>query len=163
MNVTTELDDLDENLNWRLRWAHLWGHLAHQECLYEFTKLIPTEISPWIEGKVESLARLVAHKLGVLRKPSLKRLRWAGPVFRDDGSSVYIRIFDNQITPPCDAWREELKLDHYVITPVVTVENHHDFIVMANRSEYRVYQCRICTGAFHVAQTWMWRPIWVKS
>jgi hypothetical protein len=121
----------------------------------------PAEISPWIEGQMQALARRIMHELGVLRKPSLKRLRWTGPVFRDNGSAIYIRIFDNQITPPCDAWTKELKLYKYVVTPVVTVEDHHDYLVLTDRSEYRVYECRVCTGSFHVAKTWMWKPIWI--
>lgn len=148
------------------RLNHLWQHFIGNGCTEEEAikgdKLYLTEISPWIEGKVQALTRLIWHKLGVLRQPSLKRLRWTGPVYRHDGSAIYIRIFDNQISPPCNAWREELKLHNYVVSPVVTIENHHDIVVMAHRSEYRVYECAICTGAFHVAKTWMWRPIWVE-
>lgn len=146
--------------------SHILGHILDHKCIYELefaSNLELAEISPWVEGKVQALARLIANKLGVLRQPSLKRLRWTGPVYRNDGSAIYVRIFDSQITPPCDAWRKELKLNHYVITPVVTVEDHHDYVVMANRFEYRAYECVICTGTFHIAQTWMWRPIWIDG
>ena len=119
----------------------------------------PAEISTRVEGKVQALARLIRHELGLVGKPSLKRLRWTGPVFRDDGSSVYIRIFDNQIIPPCEEWVKELKERKYVIGPVAAVIQHRDFIVLPHRTEYRTYECSKCVGAFHIAKTWMWYPI----
>lgn len=147
---------------WSLSFEHGWRHLFQNRCILSST-LDLTEISPRVEGKVQAFTRRIRHKLGVFGQPNLKSLRWTGPVYRDNGSAIYIRIFDNQITPPCDVWREELKLYNYVVTPVVTVEDHHDYVVLANRSEYRIYQCGVCTGAFHVAKTWMWRPIWVEA